>query len=222
MDHYANFDLTQNTETIVIDAACNYFVKRHPNVWRSNKQQAISQQVAMLRKVRVMYMGRDALQPFYFLSNDKAWRILRVCIVNLLRFGIQTNITKSNGNSRLVALRVYASQSKAFALALALSAPAQIAAADSRLIMVTSDYCPYCQAWELDIGVIYGKSPYAPSLPLTRVDIGSKMPGDVTFRKPVVGTPTFLIILNGQEIDRQRGYIDAEMFWWWLSEHTAK
>ena len=169
-----------------------------------------------------MDMGRDALQPFYFLSNYKVWRILRVSIANLLRSGIQANITKLNGDSRLVALRVYASLIKAFGLALALSAPAHIALADSRLIMVTSDYCPYCQAWERDIGVIYGKSPYAPRLPLTRVDIGSKMPEDVTFRRPVVGTPTFLIILNGQEIDRQRGYIGAEMFWWWLSEHTAK
>jgi hypothetical protein len=170
-----------------------------------------------------MDMGRDALQLIYFLSNDKEWHILRVSIANLLRSSIQANITKSNGNSRLLALRVYASLIKAFALALALSAPPYIAAADdSRLIMVTSDYCPYCQAWELDIGVVYDKSPYAFRLPLTRVDIGSKMPGDVTFRKPVVGTPTFLIILNGQEIDRQRGYIDAEMFWWWLSEHTAK
>ena len=169
-----------------------------------------------------MDIRRDALQLIYFLSNDKEWRIMRVSIANLLRSSIQAIITKSNGNSSLSALRVYASLIKAFALALALSAPPYIAAADSRLIMVTSDYCPYCQAWELDIGVVYDKSPYASRLPLTRVDIGSKMPRDVTFRKPVVGTPTFLVILNGQEIDRQRGYIDAEMFWWWLSEHTAR
>ena len=147
---------------------------------------------------------------------------MRVSIANLLRSSIQAIITKSNGNSRLSALRVYASLIKAFALALALSAPPYIAAADSRLIMVTSDYCPYCQAWERDIGAVYHKSPYAPALPLTRVYLESKMPEDMTFQKPVVGTPTFLIIRNGQEIDRQRGYIDAEMFWWWLSEHTAK
>ena len=48
------------------------------------------------------------------------------------------------------------------------------------------------------------------------------MPENVAIKKPIVGTPTFLIILNGQEIDRQRGYVDAEMFFWWLSEHMAK
>ena len=119
-------------------------------------------------------------------------------------------------------MRVFVSLTKACAFALAIMVPSHIAAADSRLLMVTSDHCPYCQAWELDVGAVYDKSPYAPALPLTRVDIGSKKLEDVTFQKPVVGTPTFLIIHNGQEIDRQNGYISAEMFWWWLSEHAAE
>ena len=94
------------------------------------------------------------------------------------------------------------------------------AAADARLIMVTSEYCLSCQAWERDIGEVYDKSPYARMLPLSRVEIGSKMPKDAAIKKPVGETPTFLIIRNGQEIDRQRGYVDAEMFFWWLSEHA--
>ena len=95
-------------------------------------------------------------------------------------------------------------------------------AAAARLIMVTSEHCPYCQAWERDVGVAYDKSPYAAKLPLTRVGIGSEMPENVAIKKPIVGTPTFLIILNGQEVDRQRGCVDAEMFFWWLSEHMVK
>ena len=111
---------------------------------------------------------------------------------------------------------------KVFTLALTFAATLQTAAADSRLIMVTSQHCPSCQAWELDVGGVYDKSPYATTLPLARVEIGSKMPGGVTFQKPVVGTPTFLIIHKRQEIDRQNGYVDAEMFWWWLSEYAAE
>ena len=95
-------------------------------------------------------------------------------------------------------------------------------AAAARLIMVTSEHCPYCQAWERDVGAVYDKSPYAAKLPLSRVEIGSEMPESVAIKKPIVGTPTFLIILNGQEVDRQRGYVDAEMFFWWLSEHMVK
>ena len=140
----------------------------------------------------------------------------------LLRSTSYNNIAKSTRNSRLLTFRVWVSLIKAFALALIFVASPQNAAADSRLIMVTSDYCPSCQAWELDVGKVYDKSPYAKTLPLTRVEIGDKMPGGVTFQKPVVGTPTFLIIHNGQEIGRQNGYIDAEMFWWWLSDYTAK
>ena len=88
--------------------------------------------------------------------------------------------------------------------------------------MVTSDYCPFCQSWEREVGLVYDKSPYAANLPLTQVNIQSEMPKELAFKSPVVGTPTFLIIRDGQEIDRQRGYTDAQMFWWWLSDHVAK
>ena len=123
-----------------------------------------------------------------------------------------------------MASRVFASQFRLLALgiALTLSTLPCIAIAGTRLVMVTSDYCPFCQAWERDVGVVYDKSPYAPSLPLTRVEMGSAMPEGVSLQAPVVGTPTFLIIKDGREIDRQRGYDDAEMFWWWLSEHAAE
>jgi len=121
-------------------------------------------------------------------------------------------------------LRVFASSFRliGIGIVLMLAALPQIAIAGTRLVMVTSDYCPFCQAWERDVGVVYDKSPYAPSLPLTRVDMGSEMPEGVVLQTPIVGTPTFLIIQDGREIDRQRGYDDAEMFWWWLSEHAAE
>ena len=141
---------------------------------------------------------------------------------NLLRSTIYNNIAKLTGDSGLVSFQVYRSMIRASALALTLVTSPQTSAADSRLIMVTSDHCPYCQAWELDVGAVYNKSPYATTLPLTRVEIGSKMPESVTLQKPVVGTPTFLIIHDGQEINRQNGYFDADLFWWWLSEYAAQ
>ena len=110
----------------------------------------------------------------------------------------------------------------AFGTVLIFAALPHIAIADTRLVMVTSDYCPFCRAWERDVGAVYDKSPYASVLPLTRVDVGSGMPAGVALLKPVVGTPTFLIIRDGKEIERQRGYDDAEMFWWWLSEYSEE
>ena len=165
---------------------------------------------------------RDTLLTICSSSDDIVRLTARISIKTPIRSTFCTNDVQSTRNRRLLAFRVYVSLIKAFALALTFAASLQTAAADSRLIMVTSDYCPSCQAWELDVGKVYDKSPYATKLPLTRVEIGSKMPGGVTFQKPVVGTPTFLVIHNGQEIGRQNGYIDAEMFWWWLSEYTAK
>ena len=165
---------------------------------------------------------RDTLQTICSPSDYIVRLTIRISIKPPIRSTFCTNDIQSTRNRGLLAFRVYVSLIKAFALALTFAAFPQTAAADSRLIMVTSDYCPSCQAWELDVGKVYDKSPYATTLPLTRVEIGSKIPGGVTFQKPVVGTPTFLIIHNGQEIGRQNGYIDAEMFWWWLSEYTAK
>ena len=117
---------------------------------------------------------------------------------------------------------IFTKMSKGFLVTLFFTAIVHNAAADARLIMVTSEHCPYCQAWERDVGAVFNKSPYAVKLPLTRVEIGSKMPKNISLKKPIIGTPTFLIIRDGQEIDRQRGYVDEEIFYWWLSENMAE
>ena len=111
---------------------------------------------------------------------------------------------------------------KGFLITLFFTAIVHNAAADTSLIMFTSEHCSYCQAWERDVGAVFNKSPYAAKLSLTRVEIGRKMPKNILLRKPIVGTPTFLIIRNGEEIDRQSGYVDEEIFYLWLSEHMAK
>ena len=117
---------------------------------------------------------------------------------------------------------IYTKMVKGFLITLFFMAIIQNVAAGERLIMVTSQHCPYCRAWERDVGAVFYKSPYAAKLPLTRVEIGSKIPKNILLKKPIIGTPTFLIIRNGQEIDRQRGYVDEEIFYWWLSEHMAE
>ena len=49
----------------------------------------------------------------------------------------------------------------AFSLAVLLVCMPKLAFSAIRLIMVTSDLCPFCQAWERNIGTVYDKSPYA-------------------------------------------------------------
>ena len=91
--------------------------------------------------------------------------------------------------------------------------------AHKELIFITSEYCPFCEAWEQDIGMLYHKTKYAKQAILRRIDIN-----EVEFELPeivkdVTGTPTFLIFQNGYEIGRIEGYQSAEMFFWALSEY---
>ena len=131
------------------------------------------------------------------------------------------NLTASNRQVGLPALARLSRMALSLLLAAVLLIPLQ-AVVETRLIMVTSDHCPFCRAWERDVGAIYDRSPYAPNMPLTRVEMGAPLPDDIVLTEPVIGTPTFLIVSDGREIDRQRGYDDAEMFWWWLSDHVPE
>ena len=86
-----------------------------------------------------------------------------------------------------------------------------------QLVMFTSKDCPACQSWEKKIGVVYKKSQYQIALPLERVIVSHPLPDWISIQQPIRGTPTFIIIENGQEVGRITGFNDPEMFWWQLS-----
>ena len=41
--------------------------------------------------------------------------------------------------------------------------------AENKLLMITADYCIYCQIWEKEIGKIYPKTEISKSFPLERI-----------------------------------------------------
>ena len=89
------------------------------------------------------------------------------------------------------------------------------------LVIITSEYCPFCKAWERDVGQIYDSTPYALKARLRRVDLGdvdSALPAGAV---KVLGTPTFLIVEKNTEIGRIEGYQSSEMFFWALSEYIS-
>ena len=43
--------------------------------------------------------------------------------------------------------------------------------AENKLVMITADYCIYCQIWEREIGKIYPKTDIAKSFPLERIKL---------------------------------------------------
>ena len=101
-----------------------------------------------------------------------------------------------------------------------LLASALPAAAETKLVMFTSDSCPFCKAWERDVGASYDLSPYAGKLPLTRVAFNGPAPAGLTLNAPVLGTPTFILAQDGREIGRLEGYRDAELFWMGLASYA--
>ena len=89
------------------------------------------------------------------------------------------------------------------------------------LVMVTSDHCPFCKAWERDVGLIYSNTPYAQKARLRRVDIGDVDSALPELSANVFGTPTFLVLENNTEIGRIEGYQSSDLFFWALSEYVS-
>lgn len=99
-------------------------------------------------------------------------------------------------------------------LALLVSAPVGVAA---ELVMFEKQGCPWCAAFNREIGPIYSRTKEGRRAPLRRVDIGDPLPSDLRFIKMERFTPVFVLIDQGQEIGRIRGYPGDNHFWGLLS-----
>ena len=86
-------------------------------------------------------------------------------------------------------------------------------ASEYELVMVKRDGCVYCEIWERDLGPIYPKTDVGAFAPLRKVDISETKGSNTPFKTPVVFTPTFVILENGQEIRRMEGYQSEDFFW---------
>ena len=88
--------------------------------------------------------------------------------------------------------------------------------------MVTDKACPYCQAWEREVGKVYPKTKLAQEFPLIRVQIEERLPEFSVDFNQVRGTPTFIFLRDNNEIGRIEGFSDAEMFWWLVDDITIQ
>ena len=93
--------------------------------------------------------------------------------------------------------------------------------ADNKLLMITADYCVYCQIWEKEIGEIYPKTDIAKSFPLERIELDEHLISDDSDNYETKITPTFVFFKEKEEIGRIIGYTSAEMFWWQVDEILA-
>ena len=103
---------------------------------------------------------------------------------------------------------------------LAVARPGHAVAAT--LIMFEQDYCEWCERWNEEIGVIYPKTEEGKRATLRRVDIHSAVPEDISHIKVERFTPTFVLIDEGKEIGRIRGYPGEDFFWGLLGQMMKK
>lgn len=88
-----------------------------------------------------------------------------------------------------------------------------VAARADSLVMFEQKACPYCAAWNRDVGRIYAKTDEAKLLPLRRVDIDASRPRDLRAIAGAYFTPTFVVVHCGREAARITGYISEDQFW---------
>lgn len=86
-------------------------------------------------------------------------------------------------------------------------------AAAAELLMFEQDYCEWCERWNEEVGVIYHKTPEGRRAPLRRVNIHEPLPDDITHIVTGRFTPTFVLLEEGREIGRIRGYPGEDFFW---------
>ncbi|TWB03999.1 thioredoxin [Bradyrhizobium stylosanthis] len=92
---------------------------------------------------------------------------------------------------------------------LALTMAFALPAAGSRaaeLVMFERPGCVWCARFDAEIAPIYAKTEESRVAPLRRVDLNGPLPADLAGIDPGVFTPTFVVVKDGREIGRIRGY----------------
>jgi hypothetical protein len=83
----------------------------------------------------------------------------------------------------------------------------------AELVMFEQAGCAWCEAFDREIAPIYPKTAEGARTPLRRVDIAAALPSDLAFIAVERLTPLFVMVENGREIGRIRGYPGEDHFW---------
>jgi thioredoxin-related protein len=93
------------------------------------------------------------------------------------------------------------------------------------LIMFRRVGCPWCAAWDREIGPIYAKTEIGQRITLRQLDLDRDSTAALKLASPVRYTPTFVLIDGEREIARIEGYPGPDFFWARLenmaSEHAT-
>jgi hypothetical protein len=83
----------------------------------------------------------------------------------------------------------------------------------AELVMFEQAGCTWCETFNREIGAVYAKTKEGARAPLRRVDVARALPSDLAFITVERLTPLFVLIEDGREIGRIRGYAGEDHFW---------
>jgi hypothetical protein len=83
----------------------------------------------------------------------------------------------------------------------------------AELVMFTQKGCVWCQKFDREIAPAYGKTDEGKRAPLRRLDIAAPLPADIGFIRRERFTPVFVLVDQGHEVGRIRGYPGDTFFW---------
>ncbi|MDP2122496.1 MAG: transcriptional regulator [Hoeflea sp.] len=106
------------------------------------------------------------------------------------------------------------------ALAVILLLPAPVTAAE--MIMFEQAGCAWCKRFNEEVAPAWANTDQGRRAPLRRIDIHAPLPADLTGIPLERFTPTFVLIDDGREIARLRGYPGDQFFWALVDEMLAK
>jgi thioredoxin-related protein len=81
------------------------------------------------------------------------------------------------------------------------------------LLMFRRAGCPWCAAWDREIGPIYGKTELGRRIAIRFIDLDQRDALKFKLESPVRFTPTFVLLDEDREIGRIEGYPGQDFFW---------
>jgi hypothetical protein len=94
------------------------------------------------------------------------------------------------------------------------------AALAAELQMYRRAGCPWCAAWDREVGPIYGKTDIGRRIPIRMIDLDRER-SRAAFVRPIIYTPTFVLVDNEREVGRIEGY-PGDAFFWGLLEQLVQ
>jgi hypothetical protein len=83
----------------------------------------------------------------------------------------------------------------------------------AELVMFEQAGCVWCATFDQEVAPVYPKTTEGQRAPLRRVNIDHPLPADLGFIAVERLAPVFVLVDNGREIGRIRGYPGEDHFW---------